>query len=74
MRIYDFNEENPADFETSTLTVADIENFDVGNRLKYAAYTYAPSSVDSVKPYIKGGAVVAAAAAVGGILIRLLIK
>ena len=74
VRIYDFNEENPADFETSTLTVADIENFDVGNRLKYAAYTYAPSSVDSVKPYIKGGAVVAAAAAVGGILIRFLIK
>lgn len=55
VRIFDFNEESPADFETYTLTVKDIENFDVGNPLKYAAYTYAPSSFDSVKPYIKGG-------------------
>ncbi len=49
VRIFDFDESNPADFETFTLTVEDLDNFDVGNKLKHHFYTYAPISVDEVK-------------------------
>ncbi len=53
VRLVDFNEENPADFETTTLTVEDLDSFDVGNKIKYAAFTYAPTSVDAVKDIAK---------------------
>ena len=53
VRLIDFNESNPADFTSTTLTVEDLEEFDVGNKLKHGFYTYAPTSVDSVKDIAK---------------------
>lgn len=64
VRIFDFDESNPADFRTSTLTVEDLENFDVGNKLKHHFYTYAPISVDEVK-YLAKTKVFPAIAALG---------
>lgn len=64
VRIFDFDESNPADFRTSTLTVEDLENFDVGNKLKHHFYTYAPISVDEVK-YLAKTKVLPAIAALG---------
>lgn len=64
VRIFDFNEENPADFKTTTLTVEDIENFNVGNKLKYGLYTYAPNSFDSVEYKVRKALPIAAATAV----------
>lgn len=69
VRIIDFNEENPTDFVSTTLTVSDLEEFDTGNKLKYGFYTYAPTSVDSVKDIAKKKVlpVVAAASALYGV-------
>ena len=53
VRLIDFDENNPVDFTSTTLTVADIENFDVGNKIKNVFYTYAPTSVDAVKDIAK---------------------
>ena len=53
VRLIDFNESNPVDFTSTTLTVEDLEEFDVGNKLKHGFYTYAPTSVDSVKDIAK---------------------
>lgn len=53
VRLIDFNEINPVDFTSTTLTVEDLEEFDVGNKLKHGFYTYAPTSVDSVKDIAK---------------------
>ncbi len=68
VRLIDFYEENPIDFESTTLTVKDLDEFDVGNRLKYAVYTYVPTSVDAVKDIAKTKVlpVVATAASVYG--------
>lgn len=64
VRIFDFDESNPADFKTFTLTVEDLDNFDVGNKLKHHFYTYAPISVDEVK-YLAKTKVIPAVAALG---------
>ncbi len=53
VRIIDFYENNPQEFKSTTLTVEDFEKFDVGNKLKHGFYTYAPTSVDSVKVLAK---------------------
>ena len=53
VRLIDFDESNPTDFVSTTLTVDDLEEFDTGNKLKYGFYTYAPTSVDSVKDIAK---------------------
>ncbi len=53
VRLIDFDENNPADFKSTTLTVEDLENFNVGNKLKHGFYTYAPTSVDAVKDIAK---------------------
>ena len=67
VRIFDIPEDMERDFKTYTITAKDFENFDVKNPLKYFIYTYAPSSMDSVKPYIKGGIATATALAAAGI-------
>lgn len=72
VRIFEFDEESPRDFKTYTLTAKDLDNFDVGNRLKYVTYTYAPSSFDSVKPYIIGAVAAVAAVGAAGIIYKLL--
>ncbi len=53
VRLIDFDENNPSDFKSTTLTVEDLEEFDVGNKIKHGFYTYAPTSVDSVKVLAK---------------------
>ncbi len=53
VRLIDFDENNPADFKSTTLTVEDLDNFDIGNKLKHGFYTYAPTSVDAVKVLAK---------------------
>lgn len=53
VRLIDFDECNPVDFTSTTLTVEDLEEFDVGNKLKHGFYTYAPTSVDAVKDIAK---------------------
>ncbi len=53
VRLIDFDENNPTEYISTTFTVEDLENFDVGNMAKYIAYTYAPTSVDSVKVLAK---------------------
>lgn len=53
VRLIDFDENNPADFKSTTLTVEDLEDFDVGNKIKHGFYTYAPTSVDAVKDIAK---------------------
>lgn len=53
VRLIDFDESNPADFTTTTVTVEDLEGFDVGNKIKHGFYTYAPTSVDAVKVLAK---------------------
>jgi hypothetical protein len=53
VRLIDFDECNPVDFTSTTLTVEDLEESDVGNKLKHGFYTYAPTSVDAVKDIAK---------------------
>lgn len=72
VRIFDFDENDPSDFKTHTLTVGDLEDFDTGNMLKYGIYTYAPNSVDSVKPILKKTAAAVIAAAAAGTAIHVL--
>lgn len=70
VRLIDFDENNPADFRSTTLIVEDLEEFDVGNKLKHGFYTYAPTSVDAVKDIAKRKvlpAVAVATAAYGAI-------
>ena len=49
VRIFDFDESNPRDFTTTTLTVEDLDEFKITKKLKHGFYTYAPTSVDAVK-------------------------
>ncbi|MBQ8766596.1 MAG: metallophosphoesterase family protein [Clostridia bacterium] len=63
VRLIDFNEEDPTDFISTTLTVNDLIDFDTGNKLKYGFYTYAPTSVDAVKDIAKTKVLPVAAAA-----------
>ncbi len=63
VRLFDFDESNPREFETTTLTVEDLESFDIGNKAKHIFYSYAPTSVDSVK-YLAKTKVLPLAAAV----------
>lgn len=74
VRIFDFDENAPSDFKTYTLTVEDIEDFDTGNRLKYITYTYAPTSVDSVKLILKKAAPATIVAATAGTAIHIIKK
>ncbi len=53
VRLIDFDESNPAEFTSTTLTVEDLEKFDVGNKVKHFFYSYAPTSVDAVKVLAK---------------------
>ncbi len=53
VRLFDFDETDPANFETTTLTVEDIGEFHVGNPVKHFFYSYAPTSVDAVKDIAK---------------------
>ena len=63
VRLIDFDENNPRDFMSTTLTVDDLISFDVGNKVKNVFYTYAPTSVDAVKDIAKKKVLPAAAAA-----------
>ena len=69
VRLIDFDENNPRDFVSTTLTVDDLISFDVGNKVKNIFYTYAPTSVDAVKDIAKTKVlpVVATATAVYGV-------
>ena len=49
VRIFDFQETNPVDFTTTTLTVDDLDDFKITKKVKHGFYTYAPTSVDAVK-------------------------
>lgn len=64
VRLLDFDESNPAEFTSTTLTVEDLKDFDIGNKFKHGFYTYAPTSVDSVK-YLAKTKVLPIAAAIG---------
>ncbi len=74
VRLIDFTEENPADFVSTTLTVEDLEEFDTGNKVKYGFYTYAPTSVDSVKDIAKKKVLPVAATATAVYAIYKIIK
>lgn len=74
VRLIDFTEENPADFVSTTLTVEDLEEFDTGNKVKYGFYTYAPTSVDSVKDIAKKKVLPVAATATAVYAIYKMIK
>lgn len=63
VRLIDFDENNPRDFMSTTLTVDDLISFDVGNKVKNVFYTYAPTSVDAVKDIAKKKVLPVAAAA-----------
>lgn len=74
VRVIDIYEENPAEFETYTITSEDIENFNVGNKLKYFLYTYAPSSFDQFAYTAKKALPFAAGILAAGVALGLLLK
>lgn len=68
VRIVDLNENNPCEFSTHTLLYTDVlGKKDVQNKLKFALYTYAPPSVESVMPTLKKAAVAAGILALCGV-------
>ena len=74
VRLIDFDENNPKEFSSTTFTVEDLENFDVGNKIKHGIYTYAPTSVDAVKDVLKKKVLPIAAATVLAVGIYKIIK
>lgn len=71
VRIIDVFEENPKDFKTETITAEDIPNFNLGSKLKYGLYTYAPNSFDAVEYAVRKALPYAAAAVAVGAAIGL---
>ena len=74
VRLIDFDETNPREFSSTTFTVEDLENFDVGNKIKHGIYTYAPTSVDAVKDILKRKVLPVVAATVVAVGIYKIIK
>ncbi len=74
VRLFDFDESAPRDFKTTTLTVEDIGEFNIGNPLKHFFYSYAPTSVDAVKDIAKTKVLPIAVAVTGAVATYKLIK
>lgn len=73
VRIFDLNENGG--FETKTVTFGELfDKKDITNKLKFALYTYAPTSVSGVVTAVKEAAVVAAGAGAIALAIRNLKK
>lgn len=53
IRVFEFSQDNPADYKTRTVTYKDLFGTKLKKPLKNFVYTYAPSSVDEAKPLIK---------------------
>lgn len=74
VRLIDFDESNPKEFKSTTFTVEDLENFDIGNKIKHVFYSYAPTSVDAVKDILKRKVLPVAAVTVMAVGIYKIIK
>ena len=73
VRIFDFDENDVKNFETTTIEIKDLPDFKVEKKIRYNAYTYAPNSFDAAMPLIKG-AVAGIVATVGLLTARKIIK
>lgn len=61
-RVFDINEASPDQYETFTVTAADIKNFKQERPIKNFIYTHSPSSVSEAKRLIRKSAVCITAA------------
>ena len=73
VRIFDFQENDVKNFETTTIEIKDLPDFKVEKKIRYNAYTYAPNSFDAAMPLIKG-AVAGIVATVGLVTAKKIIK
>ncbi len=70
VRIFDFQENDVKNFQTTTLEIKDLPDFKVKHKLAYSLYTYAPSSFDAALPWIKGALATIAVATTASIVLK----
>ena len=70
VRIFDFDEKNPAEYETYTVTAEDFPDFTVQNKSAYTLYKYAPASIKAVTEKVKIGLAVGAVAGAAYLLYK----
>ncbi len=64
VRVFEFDEKNPAEYETYTVTAEDFPDFEVSDKLKFTFMNNAPTSAKQVIPKIEIGLAVIAVTSV----------